>query len=154
MIQLSGPGIDRPDKAILSNWKRLSDSPWAFDVNSQRNFTLVPYSINDSAVALYWEPVSVARGASRRLSFVMGNFNEKGYPAASDKTSTEEIFASTVLGSGAPDAATSMAADLVAARDLISRIDRAIASGGTISDEELDAWRKILDRLEERKKGY
>jgi hypothetical protein len=154
MIQFSGPGIDRPDKVILSNWKRLSDSPWAFDVNPQRNFTLVPYSINDSAVALFWEPVSVARGASRRISFAMGNLNEKGYPIASGRTSTEEIFASTVLGSNTPDAATSMAADLVAVRDLISRIDRAIANGRTISDDELDAWRKILDHLEERKKGY
>lgn len=52
MIQFSGPGIDRPDRVLLSNWKRLSDAPWGFDVNPQRNFTLVPYSINDSAVAL------------------------------------------------------------------------------------------------------
>jgi hypothetical protein len=154
MIDFSGKGIDRPDKVLLSNWKRLSDAPWGFEVNSQRNFTLVPYSINDSAVALYWEPAPVARGAVRRISFAMGNLNEKGYPPSSDKTPTEAIFQSTVLGAGSPNAATSMAADLVAVRDLISRIDRAMAEGGTISDDELAAWRKILDRLEERKKGY
>jgi hypothetical protein len=154
MIQFSGPGVDRPDKVILSNWKRLSDAAWGFEVNPQRNFTLVPYSINDSAVALFWEPVSVARGGTRRLSFAMGNLNEKGYPADDGKTPTEAIFAATVLGAPAPDAATSMAADLVASRDLIGSIDRALASGGTISDDELAAWRKILDRLEERKKGY
>jgi hypothetical protein len=154
MVQFAGPGIDRPDKVVLANWKRLSDASWGFDVNSQRNFTLVPYSINDSAIALYWEPISVARGGSRRISFVMGTLNEKGYPEASEKTTTEQIFASTVLGSAAPDAATAMAADIVAVRDLVSRIDRALSTGGTISDDELAAWRKILDRLEERKKGY
>jgi hypothetical protein len=154
MIQFSGTGIDRPERVLLSNWKRLSDAPWGFDANPQRNFTLVPYSINDSAAALYWEPVSVARGATRSLSFVMGSLNEKGYPADDGKTSTEQIFAATVLGAAAPDAATSMAADLVAARDLIGRIDRALAEGGTISPDELAAWKKILDRLEERKKGY
>jgi hypothetical protein len=154
MIQFAGAGIDRPDKVLLSNWKRLSDASWGFDANPQRNFTLVPYSINDSAAALYWEPISVARGATRSLSFVMGALNEKGYPANDGKTSTEAIFAATVLGAAAPDAATSMAADLVAARDLIGRIDRALAEGGTISPDELAAWRKILDRLEERKKGY
>jgi hypothetical protein len=154
MIQFSGPGIDRPDRVLLSNWKRLSDASWGFDANPQRNFTLVPYSINDSAAALFWEPVSVARGGTRKLSFAMGNYNEKGYPADDGKTPTEAIFAATVLGAAAPDAATSMAADLVAARDLIGRIDRAIADGGTISADELAAWRKILDRLEERKKGY
>ena len=30
----------------------------------------------------------------------------------------------------------------------------AVAEGGTISPDELAAWNKILDRLEERKKGY
>jgi hypothetical protein len=154
MIQFSGEGIDRPDKVLLANWKRLSDAPWGFDANSQRNFTQVPYSINDSAAALFWEPISVARGGTRSLSFAMGSFNEKGYPAADGKTSTEQIFAATVLGASAPDKATSMAADLVAARDLIGRIDRALAMGGTMSADELAAWKKILDRLEERKKGY
>jgi hypothetical protein len=154
MIQFSGAGIDRPDKVVLSNWKRLSDASWGFEVNPQRNFTLVPYSINDSAVALFWEAAAVPRGATRKISFAMGSFNEKGYPASSGKTQTDAIFAATVLGSSPPDAATSMAADLVAARDLISRIDRAVADGRTISDDELFAWRKILDRLEERKKGY
>jgi hypothetical protein len=154
MVQFSGPGFDRPDKVVLSNWKRLSDASWSFDVNPQRNFTLVPYSINDSAIALYWEPQAVPRGGSRKLSFAMGSLNEKGYPPSSAKTATDAIFASTVLGSGSPDAATSLGADLVAARDLISRIDRALGEGGTISDDELAAWKKILDRLEERKKGY
>lgn len=154
MVQFSGPGIDRPDKVVLSNWKRLSDATWGFDVNAQRNFTLVPYSINDSAIALYWEPSPVPRGGTMRVSFAMGSLNEKGYPAASAKTATDSIFASTVLGAAAPDAATSLAGDLVAVRDLISRIDRAVAEGGTISDDELAAWRKILDKLEVRKKGY
>jgi hypothetical protein len=154
MIQIAGDGVDRPDKVLLSNWKRLSDATWSFDANSQRNFTLVPYSINDSAVALFWEPVSVARGGTRSLSFAMGCLNEKGYPATDGKTSTEQIFAATVLGAAPPDKATSMAADLVAARDLIARIDRALAEGGNLSSDELAAWKKILDRLEERKKGY
>jgi hypothetical protein len=155
MIQISGDGIDRPDKVTLANWKRLSDATWGFEANGQRNFTLAPYSINDSAAALFWEPLTVARGGTRKLSFAMGCLNEKGYPAADGKTSTEQIFAATVLGAPAPDAATSMAADLVAVRDLIGRMDRALAAGGgTLSADELATWKKILDRLEERKKGY
>jgi hypothetical protein len=147
MIQLSGSGIDRPDRVLLSNWKRLSDAPWGFDANPQRNFTLIPYSINDSAVALFWEPAAVVRGGSRSISFAMGNFNDKGYALASAKTQTDQIFENTVLGQAAPDKATSMATDLIAVRDLIERIDRAIAEGNISPD-------KILDRLEERKKGY
>jgi hypothetical protein len=154
MIQIAGDGIDRPDKILLSNWKRLADASWGFEANGQRNFTLTPYSINDSAAALFWEPQGVARGGTRKISFVMGCLNEKGYPATDGKTSTEQIFAATVLGAPPPDAATSMAADLVAVRDLIGRMDRALAEGGNLSPDELAAWKKILDRLEERKKGY
>jgi hypothetical protein len=154
MVQYAGDGLEGPDEVLLSNWKRLADAPWGYDANPQRNFTLVPYSINDSAIALYWEPKPVSRGGTRKASFVMGSLNEAGYRAPDGKTKTEEIFAATVLSTGSPDAATSLAADLVAVRDLVSRIDRAIAAGGTISDEELAAWRKIIERLEERKKGY
>ena len=155
MVQFSGPGIDRPDRVVLSNWKRLSDVPWSFDINPLRNFTLVPYSINDSALALFWEPVSIPRAGVKRYAFAMGSFNEKGYPSgASAKTSTDAIFAATVLGAGPTDPATAMAADLVAVRDLVSRIDRALAAGGTISADELSTWQKILGRLEERKRGY
>ena len=154
MVQIAGDGIDGPDEALLSNWKRLADAPWGYDANPQRNFTLIPYSINDSAIALYWEPAVVSRGGTRKASFFMGSLNEAGYRAPDGKTKTEEIFAATVLAPGAPDASTSLAADLVAVRDLISRIDRAIAAGGTISDDELAAWKKIIERLEERKKGY
>jgi hypothetical protein len=154
MVQFAGDGLEGPDEVLLSNWKRLADAPWDYDANPQRNFTLIPYSINDSAIALYWEPTAVSRGGTRKVSFVMGSLNEEGYRAPDGKTKTEEIFAATVLAAGAPDAATSLAADLVAVRDLVSRIDRAIAAGGTISDDELAAWKKILDRLDERKKGY
>jgi hypothetical protein len=154
MVQFSGDGIDGPDEVLLSNWKRIADAPWGYDANPQRNFTLVPYSINDSAIALYWEPKAVSRGGTRKASFFMGSLNEAGYRAPDGKTKTEEIFAATVLAPGTPDASTSLAADLVAVRDLVSRIDRAIAAGGAISDDELAAWKKILERLEERKKGY
>lgn len=153
MIQIDGPGVDRPDRVLVANWKRLSDASWDFDANSQRNFTLVPYSVNDSAAALYWQPATVPRGGTRRLSFAMGSFNEKGYPAATARTETDAIFESTVLAAEGSNAATSLAADLVAVRDLIANIDRAIASGNAKADE-IAAWKKILDRLEERKKGY
>jgi hypothetical protein len=153
MIQFAGVGFDRPDRIILANWKRLADVPWGFDVNPQRNFSLVPYSINDSAAALFWEPVSVPRGGVRRLSFALGEFNEKGYPAVSGRSPTDSIFETTVLKGEAADPQTALAADLVAVRDLVSQIDRAI-SAGVVRPEEVAAWNKILDRLEERKKGY
>ncbi|MGO8694179.1 MAG: hypothetical protein ACLQMF_10990 [Rectinemataceae bacterium] len=152
MVQLAGSGIDKPDLVLLANWKRLSDAPWSFDVNPQRDFTQMPYSINDSAIALYWEPQLVTHGAVRRIDFAMGSFDDKGYLPVGVETGT--MIGSTALGASAPDKATAMATDLVATRDLISRIDRALSSGMPISADEIATWQKILDRLEERKKGY
>jgi len=153
MVQLAGSGIDSPDRVLLANWKRLADATWAFDPNGQRNFTLIPYSINDSAIALFWEPVAVPRGSVRRIAFAMGSFNENGYAIAQPRTATEELFEATVLGRGETDPAIGLSTDLVAARDLITRIDFALASGSATADE-IAAWKRILDRLEERKKGY
>ncbi len=153
MIQLAGEGVDSPDRVLLANWKRLSDAPWGFDANGQRNFTLVPYSINDSAAALFWEPIAVPRGSVRRISIAMGAFNEKGYSLAQTKSQTEKIFEATVLGSASADPAAGLATDLVGVRDLITRIDLALSSGNA-TPEEIAAWKKILDLLEERKKGY
>jgi hypothetical protein len=153
MIQLSGSGIDSPDRVLLANWKRLADATWGLEPNSQRNFTLIPYSINDSAAALYWEPVAVPRGSVRRIAIAMGSFNENGYAIAQPRTATEELFEATVLGDAEADPAIALSTDLVAARDLITRIDFALATGNATPDE-IAAWKKILDRLEERKKGY
>ena len=49
--------------------------------------------------------------------------------------------------------ADALAQDLLVVRDLIAKIDQAIASG-KLSPEEIAAWQQILDRLEARMKGY
>jgi hypothetical protein len=155
MVLLKGAGIDRPDRVLLSNWKRLSDEPWGFEAASSRNFTLLPYSVNDSAIALYWQPALVKKGESRHITAVIGAFNAKGYPIQTAETdATAALFASAVLSDPKADPSVAMSSDLVAVRDLISRIDLSIASGKAPSPQELAAWQKILDRLEEREKGY
>lgn len=155
MIVLSGPGVDRPDRALMSNWKRLSDEAWGFEAVASRSYTLLPYSVNDSALALYWQPAVVKKGEARRIATIAGSFNPKGYPAQVAKADqTEALFASSVLASPQTDPAAAMSADLIVVRDLISRIDLSLSSGKAPSAEELAAWQKILDRLEERKKGY
>ncbi len=153
MVQLAGRGVDRPDRVLLANWKRLSEAPWGFEANGQRNFTLVPYSINDSAAALYWEPESLPRGGTRKIGFALGSFSEKGYSAPEAASVTEQLFGATVLEGQPADPRTALAADLVAVRDLLTRIDRAIETGDA-KPEEIAAWKSILERLEARKKGY
>lgn len=154
-IMLKATGLESPDRALLANWKRLSDASWSFEALPSRGFTLLPYSVNDSAVALFWEPRVVRAGARRTFSVIAGAFNASGY--------SDRIVES---GGGGPaglfslpsaegiDRETAMQADLVAVRDLLSRIDQALADGQTPSPEDIETWNKILDQLEKRKKGY
>jgi hypothetical protein len=156
MVQLAGDGIDRPDRVHLANWKRLNDAPWILDASGARNFTLLPYSVNDSALAIYWQPRIVGRGSSYKVGIAMGSFNEKGYPieVKGSDSGANALFSKTVLSSAGASPADLMSADLVAVRDLLSRIDLVLSSGTAPNPDEISTWKKMLDLLEERKKAY
>jgi hypothetical protein len=152
MVVLRGSGYAPPDRVVFANWKRLNEEPWLLEPVAGRSFTLLPYSVNDSALALYWQPATVAKGESRKSEIILGVFNANGYPVAGTEAASSALYAQTVTAppSGSADA---MAQDLLVVRDLVARIDQAIASG-RLSAEELAAWQQILDRLEARMKGY
>jgi len=48
-----------PDFVHMANWKRLNDVPWRLRYFEGRSFSNIPYSIGDSAVCYYYEPVSL-----------------------------------------------------------------------------------------------
>jgi hypothetical protein len=155
MIQLKGEGIDGPDRVHFANWKRLNDAPWLLDASAARNFTQLPYSVNDSAMALYWQPRAVPKGGSMTAGVAMGAFNEKGYPPTVTDSGADTLFSKTVLSQSAGgDTNSLIASDLLSVRDLLSRIDLVLSSGVAPSADEVASWKKILDLLEERKKGY
>jgi hypothetical protein len=52
----------RPDYLHFANWKKLSDVPWKASYHEGRSFNKLPYSINDSAVSYYWNPVALETG--------------------------------------------------------------------------------------------
>ncbi len=64
-------GKTGPDKVLLANWKRLSDSNWEYTVQNGRNFTEAPLSINDSAVALVFEPRTIGEGQKVHYEIVL-----------------------------------------------------------------------------------
>jgi len=152
MVVLRGSGYAPPDRVVFANWKRLNEEPWLLEPVAGRSFTLLPYSVNDSALALYWQPVGVRKGESRKSEIILGVFNANGYPVAGAESGSSALYAQTVAAapSGSADA---LAQDLLVVRDLISKIDQAVASG-KLSPEEIAAWQQILDRLEARMKGY
>lgn len=65
---LTGPGVTTPDRVYFTNWGSLADYLWNFDFTPGRDFTRIGEFELDSAIALFWDQVSLAPGESR--SFV------------------------------------------------------------------------------------
>jgi hypothetical protein len=149
-FQLSSPAT-KPDRVLAANWKRLSDAVWAFETGASRNFTLLPYSINDSAVALYFEPVLVRPGSTRTVTTILSQAND-GYPPVS--ALVEPLNSPLVVTAPAVTAPLDEMVDLVAVRDVLDAINAAISSGAIPSDAELEAMDAVVRQLENRKAKY
>ncbi|MBN2551413.1 MAG: hypothetical protein JXB06_01530 [Spirochaetales bacterium] len=79
LCMTSGSDITPPDRIVFANWKRLNEASWYYETSSSRNFNLMPYSINDSAVCMYYDPVSIPALASREIVLVLANLTLTGY---------------------------------------------------------------------------
>jgi hypothetical protein len=150
MGSLLVPGINAPDSVHIANWKRLNDAPWKVVASAGRNFNLLPYSIDDSAICYYFEPKPVARGAERSVSILLAAASDAGFAATSTAVDDglSRLLSASVEQAESPELA--LRTDLVTVRDLIERVDAAIASGGAVSDEELAALETVMERLKER----
>jgi len=135
----TGSPLD-PDSVHFANWKRLSDISWKAQYQPGRNFSFPPYSLGDTAVCYYYEPLPLNGGEKRSFGFYLLINSNSG----SDLSQTSGGV--TVLP--AKDAtANSREQDLVSLREIMSRIDAGIAAG-TLSDEELAALENDLGKLQ------
>ncbi len=151
----SGPGITVPDRVVFANWKRLNDSTWTFEVNEKRDFSQLPYSINDSAVAMYYDPVTVPRGGSREVVIVLGNYAKEGFVGSESKSSSEiiQIYKQTV-NEPQTVAQDPVAADLIALRDFLAQLNKKLSNNEMLSDDEYSLMLKILQELEAKSSSY
>ncbi len=156
MRMLSGNGVTTPDRVVFANWKRLNDASWGYETSASRNFNLMPYSVNDSAVSEYFDPKKVARGSELRIVSVMGKFDQSGIEtggaiAAQDKSPPPQAV---IPPKAVQDPATAVRADLQTVDRLISDIDSGIASAGSITEEQIAVLSKMLAELKKRSAGY
>ncbi len=142
----------KPDRALFANWKRINDAPWLFDVNTTRGFTLLPYSINDSALALYYDSASLRRGATRSITVVMGS---ESISSLANRVADDALPAVAATFTALSDSAPlDLRADLITVRDFIRAINTLLESGEEPAQDELDSLKSVLQRLETRKSSY
>jgi hypothetical protein len=74
--------VDRvPDMVHIANWQRLNEVPWSFEPVSGRKFNNPPYSIRDSAVAYYYQPVRINKGESSSFYLLLSSWDNQGFTA-------------------------------------------------------------------------
>ena len=144
-VDTSGPGITVPDKIVFANWKRLNDAPWMFDTSPSRNFSELPYSVNDSAVSQYYDPRPVPRGGEVTITLAMGEFSKAGFGASSST-----LAQSLAAGRQATGDRQTVSADLATVNRVLAQVDAGLASATIISDDDLAALESALKDLEGR----
>jgi len=141
----------KPDIVVIANWKRLSDSKFYYDSELMKGFTHSPFSINDSALGLYWNerivpPKGSIKVASTWLTGGPGNemidWLGQNYPLPNQEF--QQAFESPAVVFEEQPAANVLKLDIEAIKELISEIDRAIDNIENITDKEIQ---EILSRL-------
>lgn len=70
-VSYTSYGDRKPDQLIFANWKRLSDSDWNFNIREGRDYSLLPYSINDSAAGIFYNPISIPPGTEISFQYAL-----------------------------------------------------------------------------------
>jgi hypothetical protein len=149
MGSISAGVAEAPDLVHFGNWKRFNDTPWKVPYSAGRNFNYLPYSVGDSAVCYYFDPLPLTRGESRSVSIMLASEDERGF-AAADTTGENELSRILADSDELLSREDNRQTDAAALRDIISRIDGYLSSGLPVSDEELAAIELVITRLKAR----
>ena len=154
---ISQDGITRPDKIVFANWKRLNDVSWSYETSDSRNFNLLPYSINDSAVCHYYEPARLKPGTIREIVIVLGNYSASGYSIFSDRDKKLDNLLKEAVAPTSGDTVDPLIAikeDLSTVNNLISEINRMLADVSEVTAEEIRVLEEILKSLRSKADKY
>ena len=141
--------LPRPDIVVLANWKRLADTTWAY-LSPMRGYSLVPFSVNDSAMGLYWNDTIVKAGDSVTFScyFLHGLGGLEFVKRLKDGEVQVEGFSKSLSAAPAPEKPKDAALRIEEIRRLLEAIDAAILGLESIEDGDVEALRAALEELE------
>ena len=151
---LLGREVTAPDRLLFANWRRLYRNPWDYTVLPSRRFNDPPYSLNDSAVAVYYDPVPVDPGTHREIVIVLGPYAPAGYydpehperPVPQPSDLPGPATAET-LDQMSPDRRAEYVRLLRRLDALIRELDEEVKQPGQLTERRLQELRGRLDEL-------
>jgi hypothetical protein len=168
-----GPQGKSPDTIHFANWKRLNEAPWKSNYSEGRNFNYPPYSIGDSAVCYYYDPVPLSRDQEISYTIILAAEDPAGfeYRQAADAAgiagaaAAADAAAAAMAGKmnefesafdSAPSSGTeffadnSRESDLALLRGLMERLDKFLDGEIDLSEEELAVMELTITLLKAR----
>ncbi len=149
LIVMVGKGSTPPSRVLFANWKRLDDAAWDVPYRQGRDFNLLPYSLNDSAVAQYYDSQDLAAGASRNVVVLLGLQSAQSFVGARLGSANP---LDDILKKNQDPALGPVAQDIASLQTLISQIDAKLADPGKATPEDIKLLQAILDQIDARKK--
>jgi len=150
VISMEG-GVTTPDTVVFANWKRLQDANWNYETSSSRDFNLLPYSVNDSAVCQVYAPKDVKNGSVLKIVLLMGNANPLGFVTNKIATPKDigDLLEKATAPRGTRDGGITIFSDLQTIKDLVQEINDKLGSGD-VSERELFVIEKIMEELKKK----
>jgi hypothetical protein len=168
--------VDRvPDLVHIANWKRLDEVPWYLNFAGGRKFNNPPYSIRDSAVAYYYEPVRINRGESSSFYLLLSSWDTRGFagfrPSDGSSPAVPPVRTAAPTGGRTGDVPPPLPpgegpqtvytipenvnpviiqSDSRELQSIVDRINRYIESGAQMSDDEVASIEQDLARIKSR----
>jgi len=154
-----------PQRVMFANYRSLLHDPYEHRIRRNRRFHSLPYSRNDSAVALFYGPVDLEPGGTVEFATILGLCGEGRYVLKADKTVYEEVVLLPVL-SAILEAAGAVSreeaemilreleniriirGDLDKINELIAELNEALEGGAKqIGEERLGEIRRLLREI-------
>ncbi len=160
VVLTSGDGIDTPERIVFANWQRLNDSSWSYQTSGNRSFSNLPYSINDSAAAMYYGPRTVESGQSIAVSTILASAGAGAYKVSSPKAgaaeakTTPELLSALASTSGISDPLLAAKTDLMVLDALLRAVDTRLANPAASTEQELQELRSAARELATRIRKY
>jgi hypothetical protein len=150
LLVMVGKAATVPSRVMFANWKRLDDASWDPGFKAGRDFNLLPYSFNDSAVAQFYDAQDLAPGAARDVVVLLGLSSTKTL-AGAKVVSANPV--DDLLQTSQDSGLSVLDQDLASLTALLSQIDARLAAPGRLTAEELQVLLEAVDQIDARRQA-
>lgn len=150
LLVMVGKAVTPPSRVVFANWKRLDDSPWDYAFKAGRDFNLLPYSFNDSAVAEFFDSADLAPGSTREVIAALGLVSAQTLVGARPASSNP---LDDLLKKNQNPSLSAVDQDLASLETVLGQMEAKLADPTRVSSEDLRLLQAVLDQIEARRKA-